>query len=408
MTALPASNPAQERQSHGSRVRELEEAFAAFNATSALLQGAYHELENRVAVLSDELAEARSERLQQLAEKERLADRLQRLIEALPGGVVVLDGHGIVREHNPGAGELMGMPLRDRRWRDVLAQAAARASESEIELKDGRLASVATRALHAESGCIILIADVTEQRRLQALADRNARLSQMGEMSARLAHQTRTPLTAAVLYASQLARAGAEPERVQRYSQKILAQLRLLERMVNDMLCFARGAHAGDEEVDVRALFDELLQTIAPQVGADASVTALPVPHGTTLRGGREAVSGALLNLIDNALRAAGERARVELEAKADVDGGVTLFVHDNGPGVPEPLRERIFEPFFTTRSNGTGLGLAVVQSVARAHGGVARIEARAGGGASFSLFVPRIGEDLLPSGGARAAEDGA
>jgi two-component system sensor histidine kinase FlrB len=195
---------------------------------------------------------------------------------------------------------------------------------------------------------------------------------------------------------------------VQRYSQKILAQLRLLERMVNDMLCFARGAHAGDEEVDVRALFDELLQTIAPQVGVDASVTSLPVPHGTTLRGGREAVSGAVLNLIDNALRAAGERARVELEAKADVDGGVTLFVHDNGPGVPEPLRERIFEPFFTTRSNGTGLGLAVVQSVARAHGGVARIEARAGGGASFSLFVPRIGEDLLPSGGARAVEDGA
>ena len=405
MTALPVPNPSQERQSHGSRVRELEEAFAAFNATSALLQDAYHELENRVAVLSAELAEARTERLQQLAEKERLADRLQRLIEALPGGVVVLDGEGIVREHNPGARELMGMPLRDRSWHDALAHAALRASESEIELKDGRIATVATRALHAESGCIILLADVTEQRRLQALADRNARLSQMGEMSARLAHQTRTPLTAAVLYSSQLARAGAEPERVQRYAHKILAQLRLLERMVNDMLCFARGAHAGDEEVDVRALFEELLQTIAPQVGAGASVTALPVRPGTTLRGGREALSGALLNLIDNALRAAGERARVELEVRTDVDGGVTLLVHDDGPGVPETLRERIFEPFFTTRSNGTGLGLAVVQSVARAHGGVARVESRPGGGASFSLFVPRVGEDLLPSGGTRAME---
>jgi two-component system sensor histidine kinase FlrB len=226
----------------------------------------------------------------------------------------------------------------------------------------------------------------------------------MGEMSARLAHQTRTPLTAAVLYSSQLARAGAEPERVQRYAHKILAQLRLLERMVNDMLCFARGAHAGDEEVDLCALFEELIATIAPQVGAGASVKALPAPMGAQVRGSREALSGALLNLLDNALRVAGEHARVELEARMEDDGGVALLVHDNGPGVPETLRERIFEPFFTTRANGTGLGLAVVQSVARAHGGVARVEPRANGGASFSVRVPRVGEDLLPSG-ARDAE---
>jgi two-component system sensor histidine kinase FlrB len=73
---------------------------------------------------------------------------------------------------------------------------------------------------------------------------------------------------------------------------------------------------------------------------------------------------------------------------------------------VPDTLREKIFEPFYTTRSNGTGLGLAVEQSVARAHGGGARVAPRPGGGASFSLFVPRVGEDLLPSGGARAVQE--
>ena len=399
MSALPSPLPDQ-----GSRLRELEQAFAAFNESSAQLQGAYRELEQRVDVLSAELAEARSERLAQLAEKERLADRLQGLLETLPGGVVVLDGAGIVREHNPGALELLGEPLLGRPWREVLERATARASESELELADGRLASVAARTLPAGAGSIILLADVTEQRRLQAFAERNARLSQMGEMSARLAHQTRTPLTAAVLYASQLAHAGAEPGRVQRYAQKILAQLRLLERMVNDMLCFARGASAGDEDVDLRAMFEELKQTIAPQLGARASLQALPVPAGTVLRGSREALGGALLNLIDNALRAAGDDARVELEARPDAAGGVTIYVHDNGPGVPDALRQKIFEPFYTLRSNGTGLGLAVVQSVARAHGGSARVEARAGGGASFSIHVPRVAEELLPSGAARAS----
>jgi len=394
VSALPSSLPDQ-----GSRLRELEQAFAAFNESSALLQEAYHELEQRVDVLSGELAEARSERLAQLAEKERLADRLQGLLETLPGGVVVLDGSGLVREHNPGAAELLGEPLLDRPWREVLERAVARATESQLELTDGRLASVAARTLQSDAGSIILLADVTEQRRLQAFAERNARLSQMGEMSARLAHQTRTPLTAAVLYASQLAHAGAEPERVQRYAQKILAQLRLLERMVNDMLCFARGASAGDEDVDLRALFEELKQTISPQLGARASLHVLPLPPGSALRGSREALGGALLNLIDNALRAAGDDARVELEARPDAAGGVTLLVHDNGPGVPEALRQKIFEPFYTMRSNGTGLGLAVVQSVARAHGGSARVEARPGGGASFSIHVPRVAEELLRSG---------
>jgi two-component system sensor histidine kinase FlrB len=86
----------------------------------------------------------------------------------------------------------------------------------------------------------------------------------------------------------------------------------------------------------------------------------------------------------------------------------VSLIVHDNGPGVPATLRDRIFEPFFTTRSNGTGLGLAVVQSVARAHGGIARVADRAGGGASFSLYLPRVGEALLPSSGATTREENA
>ena len=399
MSALPSPLPDQ-----GSRLRELEQAFAAFNESSALLQEAYRELEQRVDVLSGELAEARSERLAQLAEKERLADRLQGLLETLPGGVVVLDGSGLVREHNPVAAELLGEPLLDRPWREILERAVARATESQLELTDGRLASLAVRNLQGDAGSIILLADVTEQRRLQAFAERNARLSQMGEMSARLAHQTRTPLTAAVLYASQLAHAGAEPERVQRYAQKILAQLRLLERMVNDMLCFARGASAGDEDVDLRALFEELRQTIAPQLGTRASLHVLPIPPGSALRGSREALGGALLNLVDNALRAAGDDASVELEARPDAAGGVTLLVHDNGPGVPEALRQKIFEPFYTMRSNGTGLGLAVVQSVARAHGGSARVEERPGGGASFSIHVPRVAEELLPSGAARVS----
>jgi two-component system sensor histidine kinase FlrB len=370
----------------------LEEAFGVFSQVSERLASSYQALEARIAQLTDELAVARSERVQEQGENGRLSNRIEHLLSALPAGVVVLDGRGRVQEYNPAAVDLLGEPLSGVAWTDVIARAfVPRAHDGhEISLRDGRLVGVATRSLDPEPGQIVLIHDLTSTRRLQEQLARHQRLSSLGEMAASLAHQVRTPLATALLYVSHLNRPQLEESDRLRVAEKILSRLRHLERLVNDMLVFARGDAQQREIIALTPLLNEIQQALEPQLNAAACHLVLSAgADGTQLQGNREALAGALLNLATNAIQACGTGGEIRLAAAVTRDGMVEISVSDNGPGIPAELQERIFEPFFTTRADGTGLGLAVVQAVTRAHGGELRLDSTPGAGATFRLRLP-------------------
>jgi two-component system sensor histidine kinase FlrB len=158
--------------------QDLKSAFELFNQMSEQLADSYHLLENRVAELNEELSSLSDRRLQELAEKEKLANRLESLLNFLPGGVVVLDSSGRVSESNPAAIELLGEPLQGELWREVIARCFAPRQDDghEVSLRDGRLISIQTRNLGAD-GQIILLTDQTETRRLQGELSRHERLS---------------------------------------------------------------------------------------------------------------------------------------------------------------------------------------------------------------------------------------
>ena len=385
--------------------QSLEQAFAAFNAHSAQLEDAYGKLREQVDVLTRELAAARSERLRQLREKERLASRLERLLDALPGGVLVLDGAGAITQCNPVAVEILGEPLLGRRWRDVIDRAQATDAHGELEFENGRRVSVARRDLVAEPGQIILLSDVTETRRLQTLVERNQRLSEMGEMAARLAHQIRTPLSSAMLYASHQRRPALPAEKRGRYADNTVARLQQIERMVGDMLTFARGGRGGEAQFDVGRLLAEAGQMLEPQLTDGDRILIEDGASIGAARGNYEALLGALGNLAANALEAGDGNACVRLSAHRSADDEVCLVVADDGPGMGPEVVARIFEPFFTTRPGGTGLGLAVVRSTARAHGGDVDVYSAPGGGTRFVLRLGQSEVDAaLPGGRAELA----
>ena len=382
--------------------RELQQAFEAFMAMSAQLEGAYRELEQRAERLTAELAAARSERLVQLADKERIADRLGTLLEALPGGVVVLDGRGRVCECNPAALDLLGEPLLGETWAAVTERVLSDEQQDahEVRLLDGRRVSISRRTLDTQPGQILLLHDVTETRALQETVSRQQRLSAMGEMTARLAHQIRTPLSSALLYASQLAGGSLKAADQVRFSEKLLHGLRQLERMVHDMLGFARGGATVAEPVPVHELLRDLEQSmVATLLAAGARLNIDNQAPGASLQGNREALAGALTNLAANAVQATGQGARLWVSVRETEGERLEIAVTDNGPGIPAELRERIFEPFFTTRPEGTGLGLAVVQAVLQAHQGSIRLETPAEGGTRFVLELPLAQPALLPGG---------
>ncbi len=238
-----------------------------------------------------------------------------------------------------------------------------------------------------------------EIRSLQQEASRGQRLSTMGEMTARLAHQVRTPLSTALLYASQLKQVNLRQEQHHCFVDRLLVGLRHLDHMVNDMLVYARGGQGGDEVIGVSGLLDEVQQSLLPQLGEkDASWSVQLTGKEIPIRGQREVLAGALCNLATNALNNSGENA--SLEWQLDIQGNnACIALQDNGPGISEDLREQVFEPFFTTRSNGTGLGLAVARAVITAHQGTIELDNDYQNGARFVIRLPLLETDQqLPS----------
>ncbi|GLH44265.1 PAS domain-containing protein [Pseudomonas moraviensis] len=367
----------------------LEQAFQLFNQMSSQLTDSYSLLEARVTELKGELAVVSAQRMQELAEKERLANRLQNLLDLLPGGVIVIDGHGLVREANPAAIDLLGSPLEGELWRHVIARCFAPREDDghEISLKNGRRLSISTRSLDAEPGQLVLLNDLTETRHLQDQLARHERLSSLGRMVASLAHQIRTPLSAALLYASHLTEQQLPVETQQRFAGRLKERLHELEHQVRDMLVFARGELPLTDRITPNALMQSL------QAAALTHVRDLPIrwqcdSHAGELLCNRDTLVGALLNLIENAIQASAGEARLKVHCYTR-GNTLRLCVSDSGSGIEPTVLARLGEPFFTTKVTGTGLGLTVVKAVARAHQGELTLRSRVGRGTCVQVSLP-------------------
>ncbi len=366
----------------------LERAFTAFTQHAQQLEDAFGGLRERVTVLNEELAVANSERVNELREKEALAARLERLLGALPGGVIVTDPQGVITECNQSAVDMLGGSPIGKSAEEAIGTVTRSAHDGELALANGRRVSVSRKALGTGGDAIVLLTDVTETRTIQSMLTRKQRLVEMGEMAARLAHQVRTPLSSALLYSSQLGRAGVDDHKRRAYAQRITARLGQLERMVNDMLGFARGSTMTNEVIPIHEMLRDVLQLVETERRPDDQVAIVVSPNLETMTGNRDALVGAMTNLCCNALQASKPGVHLTLSARRLDSGSIALGVRDTGPGLDPADRARMFDAFFTTRTGGTGLGLAVVKSTAEAHGGDVSVESRPGEGCLIEMNI--------------------
>ncbi len=388
----PATDMLTDREVSMDRIIELERAFSTFSAASRDLEASYAVLEKRVAKLTGALGEANRESRRQRRDKARLARRLSLLMDALPGAVLLLDAAGCVREANPAAIQIFGAALEGQAWPEISDRCVKTMNRSgEFVTHDGRRLALARRSLRPESGQILLFTDVTEGRAVDDLMERHQRLSTMGEMAAALAHQIRTPLSSALLYASSACAPRLNEQTRQTLAERVVARLHDLERLVTDMLHFAGGGTPTGDGIPTTELLEAVRRSVAPQLIEAQRLQIKVSDNIPQVAGNEQALAGALSNLVINGLEAAGDDAIVSLRARVRDPGSVDLIVGDNGPGVAQGLEEKIFDPFFTTRANGTGLGLAIVRSVARSHQGDAWLERRADGRSDFVVRLPAL-----------------
>ncbi|GMU00360.1 hypothetical protein KH5H1_44800 [Corallococcus caeni] len=227
-----------------------------------------------------------------------------------------------------------------------------------------------------------------------ALREHQARLVQheklvgIGRLAAGVAHEINNPLGVILGYVRLL----------QRRAEGALAEdLRVVEEeavrcqdIVEGLLDLARPGRGPLEPVALRDACEEVVLRLreATRLGPQGSVSVEVHGQGTAWAQAPR-LRQVLLNLVKNAAEAAGEGGRVEVRIAADADGASRVAVSDSGPGMSSEARARLFEPFFTTKPSGTGLGLAVSQAIAEAHGGRIDVDAGPLGGARFTLSLP-------------------
>jgi len=369
----------------------LRDAFQTFTRAAAQLETTYVSLRARVDELSGELARANAELTCQLQDKQALVERQSALLAALPAGVLLIGADGRVREANAAAAALLGAEPVGRIWGEIAAALIPAGSKFEwtTTAEPPRRINLQHQAIDASGERIVLMHDVTEAYAARVVQERNERLAAMGEMAARMAHQLRTPLSTAMLYAGQLERSDLTAADRAGLGGKIMARLRSLERVSREMLRFVRGEPAADQTVEVSALLSEAAQVMEPLMAA-RGIRFVCEDHtaGVVLHGDRRGLNAALLSLLENAAQATEQGGKVRIAAMAN-SVRVRIRVSDTGAGIAPHALPHLFEPFYSTRTEGTGLGLAIVKSVVEAHGGSIEVVSSGEAGTSFTVTLP-------------------
>jgi len=325
----------------------------------------------------------------------QMADQL---IEMMPTGLVMLDGDGVVVKINKVARGLLDEPILGQPWFSVIARSFKPRADDwhEVSLKDGRRVKLEIASLGEQPGQLIMITDLTETRLLQDKVGQMQRLSSLGRMVSTLAHQIRTPLSAAMLYSANLSNRKLSESARGTFQEKLSSRLRDLEQQVNDMLLFSKsGSEQVVKSLSVNELISDSVQSMDALITkANAQVNINLSNDDYTILANKNALTGAIQNLLHNALQASDsvkcEQAIINIQVYNQSDA-VYISVKDNGPGINHKNIEKIFEPFYTSNSKGTGLGLAVVKSVVEAHQGEVNYLSQPGEGAHFCLKLPLL-----------------
>jgi signal transduction histidine kinase len=386
---------------------ELKQAFHMLTTVSEKMELSYERLKGQAEELKRELFEKNAKLLDSLQEQQRLEGFLEGILQNLPVGILVTDREGRVRLANQKARDTL-----DRREQDlvgtsytdfeILRQMPLRSGAS-MEKKKGRaLYNCSVSSLNGSGpevgDWVILIEDVTEIGRWKSLAERQKRLSSMGEMGARIAHEIRNPLGSMELNVAMLLEELEGEPALYALAGRLASGVRTVTQTLSNLLNFAKGTDPRWERLEIPRLVGEALEFTGPLLREKAvRVHEDYAKEDCSVLGDRVLLRQALLNLIVNAVEGMESGGSLKIgtvkqeETVGDWRGSpvIKIFVQDNGKGIPEEALDRIFDPFFTTKSQGTGLGLAIVNNIVESHGGIIEVESRVETGSSFVMSLP-------------------
>jgi two-component system sensor histidine kinase AtoS len=389
---------------------------------------AFHDVTKQLKEKEKEL-----ERLKSLAEQraENIESYNQNILQCVTNGVMTFDRNCTVSTINRAAEEMLDLKSEQtigRSCRDLFddgditntvmetleIKSPSTRREALLERPAGKIwlgynTAVLTNAQGEALGIILSFSDLTEVKRLQEQMELRERLIALGEMSAGIAHELRNPMAVISGYLKLLAK-KTDPSN-QNIIRDISSEINGMNRIIGDLLTFARPASLNRIPVNIKELIEGCVANVLQATGAEGRVSTVTDIEDVTISVDEVLMRQVFTNLLQNAVEAmpGGGELRVSVRVKRE-EGRVTsvdkssivsasgasshpssieILVSDTGAGIPAEQLKKIFLPFFTTKDRGVGLGLAIVHKVILSHGGRIEVDSAEGSGTTFTAFLP-------------------
>ena len=325
----------------------------------------------------------------------------ENIFQSVPSGVVSLDRDLRITRMNAAALKILHLkeesiigrtceevfrsPIRDMiADKDVVERA-----ETAYTIGSGKRLWIGLTTSHLKDsrdaviGRLLVFTDLTELKAFQSQRELRERLSNLGEMSAGIAHELRNPMGVISGYTKILSRKVDEPLRPT--VSAIAKEVEVMDRIITDFLTFARPAEPVFDPLDIKKLVENCIIMLksSPKIVVRSEIRNLPV-----IKADEVLMRQAITNLLNNAVEAMTEGGELTVSGSGD-DLQVLLTISDTGHGIDQNIRDKIFLPFYTTKERGTGLGLAIVHKIIVSHGGTIRVDSSPEG-STFTIYLPK------------------
>ena len=407
-----SANLALNSKSTQESMKHLAKAFALFSKETTRLENANVRLLNRFNKINYQLERVENEMRNKISDLDATELYLNNILKNISQGILYIDLTGIVTTYNEKAQNILEIDektllfnkyldnFRDDFFGFSIKNAlnfAMFPKTSYITIKTKNLKKIikiTTSLVSASSkthrGIILLLKDVTDLQKLQTQANRNDRLSQIGQITTSIAHEIKNPLSSIRGFASLLYKDLENSKPLQDLVTYILDATKALERVTNNVLAYTREVVLDIESIDISSMIKEIVKSIKidESFSENVKINLSLATSSYFIPADKDLLKSAILNLIINAYQAMDEGGYLSISILKNISS-ISINISDTGEGIEKKDLDNIFTPFFTTKQRGNGLGLPQAYKIILAHLGLLEVRSIVNKGTTFTITLP-------------------